>query len=111
MPGFSVSVQAFKGIWRLQPGLWGPASTYLIYSLYVQPHPWLPVGLIQGRISRDVQTNLQAVQVHAEACYQLQVRHANTKTSVSSHAIDSFSSAGSGSDGVNDIDENELRAM
>jgi hypothetical protein len=58
---------AFKGVWRIQPGLLAPASTWLVYALYVRPQPWLPVGLIQDRISREVVSNLQAVQRHTEA--------------------------------------------
>lgn len=57
---------AFKGVWRIQPGLQGPASAWLVYALYVRPQPWLPVGLIQDRIAREVVANLQAVQRHTE---------------------------------------------
>eukprot|EP00879_Flechtneria_rotunda_P006146 GHRR01006462.1.p1 GENE.GHRR01006462.1~~GHRR01006462.1.p1 ORF type:complete len:148 (+),score=46.41 GHRR01006462.1:808-1251(+) len=61
--------QAFKGIWRLQPDA-TPAATVLQYSLYVKPHAWLPVGLIQSRISSEVVNNLTAVRKHAEKVHQ-----------------------------------------
>jgi ribosome-associated toxin RatA of RatAB toxin-antitoxin module len=61
--------QAFKGVWRIQPGRLGPASSWLVYALYVKPQGWLPVGLIQDRISREVVTNLLAVARHAEAVH------------------------------------------
>ncbi|GFH10570.1 polyketide_cyc domain-containing protein [Haematococcus lacustris] len=41
-------------------------NTLLCYSLYVQPQTWLPVGLIQSRIEKEVFKNLDAVRVHAE---------------------------------------------
>lgn len=41
-------------------------GTLLCYSLYVQPRPWLPVGLIQGRIEREIVRNLEALKRHAE---------------------------------------------
>jgi hypothetical protein len=40
-----------------------------VYSLYVQPQAWLPVGLIQKRIRREVVTNLQAVRAYSETLH------------------------------------------
>lgn len=58
----------FRGLWRLQPGPSGAdSSCRLCYSLYVQPQSWLPVRLLQGRIEREVNNNLQAVRRHAQA--------------------------------------------
>lgn len=62
--------RAFKGLWRIQQGLLGPDSSWLIYSLYVRPQAWLPVQLIQDRISREVVSNLRAVARHSEASHQ-----------------------------------------
>lgn len=56
--------QAFKGVWRMER--MGPGNTRLAYGLHVRPQRWLPVGLIQGRIKREVQSNLVAVKRHAE---------------------------------------------
>ncbi|KAF8068422.1 hypothetical protein HT031_002111 [Scenedesmus sp. PABB004] len=68
--------QAFKGVWRLAPGGDGGGDggggTQLWYSLYVKPHPWLPVGLIQNRISSEVVTNLRAVRRYAERLHRRQ---------------------------------------
>lgn len=61
---------AFKGVWRIQPGLLGPDSSWLVYTLFVRPQPWLPVGLIQNRISREVVSNLRAVQGYTEQLHQ-----------------------------------------
>jgi hypothetical protein len=84
------SLQAFKGIWRLQPGATGDLSTQLQYSLFVKPHPWLPVGLIQNRISSEVVNNLRAVQRYAEHVHR---QHRQQQGS----CVSSSSSGGSGS--------------
>jgi hypothetical protein len=61
-------VQAFKGIWRMQRDPAAPAASMrLSYAVYVQPQPWLPVALVQGRIEREIIANLRAVAAHAEA--------------------------------------------
>eukprot|EP00882_Tetradesmus_deserticola_P010566 GHRQ01011162.1.p1 GENE.GHRQ01011162.1~~GHRQ01011162.1.p1 ORF type:complete len:298 (+),score=112.39 GHRQ01011162.1:139-1032(+) len=65
--------QAFKGVWRMEPGD-DPASTVLHYAAFVQPHAWLPVGLIQGRISSEVVGNLKAVARHAEHLHRQQLK-------------------------------------
>jgi ribosome-associated toxin RatA of RatAB toxin-antitoxin module len=57
---------AFRGVWRVDQGPAGPLSARLSYAVFVQPQAFLPVGLIQGRISRDVATNLKSVRAHAE---------------------------------------------
>ena len=54
----------------MQQGTGGGDTTRLVYSLFVQPQAWLPVGLIQNRISREVVTNLQAVRDYAQALYR-----------------------------------------
>jgi hypothetical protein len=38
----------------------------LSYAVYVQPQPWLPVALVQGRIEREIMANLRAVAAYAE---------------------------------------------
>lgn len=55
----------FKGLWRIQTA--GPQQALLCYALYVQPQKWLPVKLIQGRITNQVVANLSCVQSHAES--------------------------------------------
>lgn len=57
---------AFRGVWRISEGPAGPLTARLSYAVFVQPQAFLPVGLIQGRISRDVATNLKSVRAHAE---------------------------------------------
>lgn len=57
---------AFRGIWRVSEGPAGPLTSRLSYAVFVQPQAFLPVGLIQGRITKDVATNLKSVRAHAE---------------------------------------------
>jgi hypothetical protein len=45
-------------------------STTLMYSLFVRPHPWLPVKLIEDRISTEVVNNLNAVRQHTERVHK-----------------------------------------
>lgn len=57
--------KAFRGVWRMQP--LSDMQSVLCYSLYVMPQAWLPVGLIQGRIEKEVKQNLAAVRKYAES--------------------------------------------
>ncbi|KAI8467286.1 MAG: hypothetical protein J3K34DRAFT_430906 [Monoraphidium minutum] len=66
----------FRGLWRIQQGLQGPDSSWLVYSLFVRPQAWLPVGLIQNRISAEVVSNLRAVQQHTEQMHSLRAEAA-----------------------------------
>lgn len=52
------------------PGAPDASSTTLQYSLFVRPHPWLPVKLIEGRISTEVVNNLNAVRRHTERLHR-----------------------------------------
>jgi heme exporter protein D len=65
-------MQSFKGIWRIQVD--DEDSTFLHYSLFVKPHPWLPVGVIQSRIKNEVVNNLKAVRRHCEHVQKRRVR-------------------------------------
>jgi hypothetical protein len=87
--------QAFKGIWRMQPAAVDPLATVLKYSLFVKPHPWLPVGLIQNRISSEVVNNLKAVRQHAEQVHRQlkQQQHASPATYSSNSSASTFSSS------------------
>lgn len=82
--------QCFTGVWRMQDGS-TPGTTRLSYSVRVSPmvrrrpwspsicppgpdlsvsfrhtQAWLPVGLITGRIEREISNNLAAVRKYAE---------------------------------------------
>eukprot|EP00878_Enallax_costatus_P024509 GHUV01026159.1.p1 GENE.GHUV01026159.1~~GHUV01026159.1.p1 ORF type:complete len:166 (+),score=43.69 GHUV01026159.1:504-1001(+) len=87
--------QAFKGIWRMQPAAVDPHATVLRYSLFVKPHPWLPVGLIQNRISSEVVNNLKAVRRHAERVHRQHMRQQQLVPQSSLSASSSVSSANS----------------
>jgi hypothetical protein len=50
----------------MQRGAHGEDWTLLSYAVYVLPQKWLPVGIVQGRISSDIGKNLAAVRAHAE---------------------------------------------
>lgn len=58
--------QKFSGVWRMQEGIGGPSTTRLSYAVTVSPMAWLPVGLIQNRIEREIGQNLRAVADYAE---------------------------------------------
>lgn len=60
---------AFRGMWRMQSKPLNSddlRGTRLSYSLYVRPKQWLPVGLIESRIGREVVTNLSSVAAYVE---------------------------------------------
>eukprot|EP00775_Hariotina_reticulata_P004544 gene4544-4796_t len=95
--------QAFKGIWRLQPGPAGDLSTQLQYSLFVKPHAWLPVGLIQSRISSEVVNNLRAVQLHAEHVHRQHRRQTGSDTSSSGGSSGSTTLSSAGTDDAEEL--------
>lgn len=66
--------KVFKGTWSLSESTEegtlrlpeaGPASV-LSYFVEVTPHPWLPVWLIEGRISNEICINLTSVRAEAQ---------------------------------------------
>lgn len=59
--------ELFQGMWRTQAQTRPAGGCRLSYSLLVRPHPWLPVGLIQPRVEREVVANLGAVARYCEA--------------------------------------------
>lgn len=68
----------------MQPGGAEPASrTTLHYSLFVRPHPWLPVKLIEDRISSEVVNNLNAVRRHTERVHKQQMQQQQQQSSSS----------------------------
>jgi hypothetical protein len=107
-------LQAFKGIWRIQVN--DEDSTFLHYSLFVKPHPWLPVGLIQSRIKNEVVNNLKAVRRHCEHVQKRNLRQqqqqagAGPLSSASSSTMSSSSMSTSSSVGT-DADDTAGSAM
>uniref|UniRef100_A0A383WN78 Coenzyme Q-binding protein COQ10 START domain-containing protein n=1 Tax=Tetradesmus obliquus TaxID=3088 RepID=A0A383WN78_TETOB len=83
--------KAFKGIWRIQMN--DEDSSFLHYSLFVKPHPWLPVGLIQSRIKNEVVTNLKAVRRHTEHVYKRQVKQQQQQQQAGAGPLSSASSS------------------
>jgi len=55
----------YQGVWRMQPlpgcAPEGQQAMRLTYAVEVSPRAYLPVQLIEGRIVRDLCTNLQAI--------------------------------------------------
>ena len=55
----------YQGVWRMQPlpGCSPPGgkAMRLTYAVEVSPRPYLPVGLVEGRIARDLCSNLKAI--------------------------------------------------
>ncbi len=58
--------RSFMGYWELQP-IADPADTGLVlkYSLDVLPARWMPVGLIERHLKKNLITNLLAIQQRA----------------------------------------------
>lgn len=79
----------------MQPAGADPSATVLNYSLFVKPHPWLPVGLIQNRISNEVVNNLKAVRQHAERVHRQHLKEQQLAPQPSLSASSSVSSASS----------------
>jgi hypothetical protein len=55
----------YQGVWRMQPlpGCSPPGGNAmrLTYAVEISPRPYLPVGLVEGRIARDLCANLKAI--------------------------------------------------
>jgi len=60
----------YQGVWRMQPlpGCCPPGGSAmrLTYAVEISPRPYLPVGLVEGRISQDLCTNLRAIRDYVE---------------------------------------------
>lgn len=70
--------QIFKGTWRMEQAsletstkaVKGSAfQTNLSYILYVKPKLWLPVALVEGRLSKEIQSNLVCVRDQVLRCH------------------------------------------
>eukprot|EP00897_Mesotaenium_endlicherianum_P006544 jgi/Mesen1/5918/ME000030S05185 len=65
--------KVFKGTWSMLQNKQNDVDavaipkTILSYSVLVTPHPWLPVGLIEGRISREIRSNLTCIRREAQS--------------------------------------------
>ena len=42
-----------------------PPCTHLSYTVEVMPQIWLPIRLVEGRIAKDILTNLSSIQAEA----------------------------------------------
>eukprot|EP00555_Chaetoceros_dichaeta_P009837 CAMPEP_0198255230 /NCGR_PEP_ID=MMETSP1447-20131203/5388_1 /TAXON_ID=420782 /ORGANISM="Chaetoceros dichaeta, Strain CCMP1751" /LENGTH=564 /DNA_ID=CAMNT_0043941549 /DNA_START=229 /DNA_END=1923 /DNA_ORIENTATION=+ len=55
----------YQGVWRMQPlpgcGRPGQDAMRLTYAVEISPRPYLPVALVEGRVSRDLCDNLTAI--------------------------------------------------
>jgi len=55
----------YQGVWRMQPlpgcGRPGTEAMRLTYAVEISPRSYLPVALVEGRISRDLCDNLSAI--------------------------------------------------
>ena len=60
----SKELKEFVGTWRVQKNERG--MTTLSYVVRVEPRPWLPTALVESRIAKEVQENLEAVRSFAE---------------------------------------------
>lgn len=67
----------------------------LCYSLYVMPQAWLPVGLIQSRIEKEVMNNLEAIRRHAEKLHKSGQGRGQQQRGAASSTSSSLESVGS----------------
>ena len=55
----------YQGVWRMQPlpgcAAPGQQAMRLTYAVELSPRAYLPVQLVEGRIVRDLCTNLEAI--------------------------------------------------
>lgn len=55
----------YQGVWRMQPlpgcSPCGTKACRLTYAVEVSPRAYLPVQLVEGRIVRDLCTNLKSI--------------------------------------------------
>lgn len=55
----------YQGVWRMQPlpgcAPEGGSAMRLTYAVEISPRPYLPVALVEGRISQDLCNNLAAI--------------------------------------------------
>ena len=56
----------FEGSWKIQ-NIKGTKKNSLIYDLTVQGCQWMPIGMIEKRLRRDLSENLIAVDKHAKS--------------------------------------------
>lgn len=61
----------YQGVWRMQPlpgcAPEGQQAMRLTYAVEVSPRAYLPVSLVEGRIVRDLCTNLEAIRDYVAA--------------------------------------------
>lgn len=65
----SRELKEFTGTWHIQEGPSGSLTTQLAYVTQVRPQAVLPVGILIGRVKREVKDNLVAVSIQAEAVF------------------------------------------
>ena len=56
----------FEGIWKIQNSK-GTSKNSLIYDLTVQGCQWMPIGMIEKRLKKDLSENLLAVDKQAKS--------------------------------------------
>jgi hypothetical protein len=61
----------YQGVWRMQPlpgcAPEGQEAMRLTYAVEVSPRAYLPVSLVEGRIAKDMCTNLKAIREYVAA--------------------------------------------
>lgn len=74
----------YQGVWRMQPlpgcAPDGKSSMRLTYAVEVSPRAYLPVQLIEGRIVRDLCTNLSAIRDYLNSSSTLQTTERTAAT-------------------------------
>jgi Polyketide cyclase / dehydrase and lipid transport len=75
----------YQGVWRMQPlpgcAPPGKEAMRLTYAVEVSPRAYLPVQLVEGRIVRDLCTNLMAIRDFLATRNEKQIDSVNRQTS------------------------------
>ncbi|CAA0839420.1 Polyketide cyclase / dehydrase and lipid transport protein [Striga hermonthica] len=61
--------QLFEGVWSIEQNDSGLETT-LVYIVNVKPKVWLPVRLVEGRLSKEIRSNLSCIRVEAEKAFR-----------------------------------------
>ncbi|GER27822.1 polyketide cyclase / dehydrase and lipidtransport protein [Striga asiatica] len=61
--------QLFEGVWSIEQNVSGLETT-LVYIVNVKPKVWLPVRLVEGRLSKEIRSNLSCIREEAEKAFR-----------------------------------------
>ncbi|GFQ05699.1 hypothetical protein PHJA_002714000 [Phtheirospermum japonicum] len=66
--------QLFEGVWSIEQSDYVAAQDFeatLLYIVNVKPKVWLPVRLVEGRLCKEIRTNLSCIREEAEKTFRI----------------------------------------